>query len=230
MRWADLDSLNHVNNVVYLDYAAESRAMLVDDGIISADRDVSRMVVDFVKPLLLSRRPVQVASTPDGDDVTQEIRSGGSETVFARVVTTYGRRDPLRPVTHVAAQPARIRRSDLDVTGAVSTTKVFELFQEARVLQLSTALTDMAPGRFVVARVDVLLAQPIGWRPEPYDARSWVSRVGTSSVTIESQLSDGDVVLAQCSSVLVGFDLETQQSRPLSDGERDDLAALTPRR
>ena len=24
MRWADLDSLNHVNNVVYVDYAAES--------------------------------------------------------------------------------------------------------------------------------------------------------------------------------------------------------------
>ena len=32
MRWADLDSLNHVNNVVYLDYAAESRAILVEDG------------------------------------------------------------------------------------------------------------------------------------------------------------------------------------------------------
>ena len=26
MRWADIDQLNHVNNVVYVDYAMEARA------------------------------------------------------------------------------------------------------------------------------------------------------------------------------------------------------------
>lgn len=228
MRWADLDSLNHVNNVVYLDYAAESRARLVDEGLIGADEQVSRIAIDFLRPLLLSTRPVQVSSSRKGDDVTQEIRSTGSETVFARVVTTLGGFLAMNPQPSTDEPlPSRVRRSDLDPTGSVSTTKMFELFQEARILFIANRLTGMAPGRFVVGRVDVAFAGPMGWRPEPYQAQSWISRIGGASVTIESQLLDGNEVLAQCTTVLVGFDLESQRSRTLSDIEKDEFAALT---
>jgi acyl-CoA thioester hydrolase len=227
MRWADLDSLNHVNNVVYLDYAAESRALLVDDGLVDADEPVSCIAIDFLRPLLLTTRPVQVVSSRDGARLTQEIRLQGTDRVFARVVTSFGDRAEISPQdTPRGPLPARVRRSDLDQSGAVSATKLFELFQEARILFIAGGVGDMSPGRFVVGRVEVSLGGAMRWRHKPYDARSWVSRVGGSSVTIESQLADGATVLAQCRSVLVGFDLQTQRSRTLSDVERDDFGAL----
>jgi acyl-CoA thioester hydrolase len=228
MRWADLDSLNHVNNVVYLDYAAESRALLVEDGLVAADQPVARIAVDFLRPLLLSSRPVLVVSTRDDDELVQEIRSAGSDAVFARITTSFG------PPASVAVQeaseaslPIRVRRSDLDLAGAVSPTQTFELFQESRILFLSRQLSTMSAGRFVVGRVEVVFARPIRWRAEPYRTHAWVSRVGTSSFTVESQLVDESGVLTQCRSVLVGFDLESQRSRSLSDSERDELGSLS---
>jgi acyl-CoA thioester hydrolase len=226
MRWADLDSLNHVNNVVYLDYAAESRAMLADDGLVGADEPVARIGIDFLRPLLLSRRPVQVVSRRDGSDLTQEIRSAGHDTVFARVVTSFGEAEAITPADGAEHLPAQVRRSDLDPTGSVSTTKMFELFQEGRVLFLGTRLSSMSPGRFVVGRVEVTYGLPMPWRSEPYEMRTWISRVGSSSVTIGSQIALGDVVHAECVTVLVGFDLEAQRSRRLTDAEKDELGAL----
>lgn len=227
MRWADLDSLNHVNNVVYLDYAAESRAMLVDDGLVAADERVARIAVDFRRPLLLSSRPVRVVSARDGADLTQEIRTEGSDAVFARVVTTFGERAVIDLAAGSPEQLAtRVRRSDLDLSGSVSTTQMFELFQEARVLDLSRRLSSMSPGRFVVGRVEVTYGRQMPWRREPYQASNRVSRVGSSSVTIESQIADGDRVHAECVTVLVGFDLETQRSRTLTPREKAEFGAL----
>jgi acyl-CoA thioester hydrolase len=228
MRWADLDSLNHVNNVVYLDYAAESRALLVEDGLLDAESTVAEVAVDFLRPLLLSTRPVHVVCTHDGDGLVQEIRSAGSDTVFARVTTAFGPPPALAVQgASVAPLPVRVRRSDLDLTGSVSPTKMFELFQESRILFLSHRLSTMSPGRFVVGRVEVVLARPMSWRTEPYGTRAWVSRVGTSSFTIESQLVDDDGVLAQCRAVLVGFDLESQRSRTLTPLEKDELGSIS---
>ena len=50
MRWADLDQLNHVNNVVYVDYAMEARAQLVDDGHLDAGLPIRHVRVDFMRP------------------------------------------------------------------------------------------------------------------------------------------------------------------------------------
>jgi len=228
MRWADLDSLNHVNNVVYLDYAAESRAMLVDDGLVDVADNVAAVAVDFLRPLLLSTRPVQIVSTRDGDELVQEIRSKGSEALFAQVTTTFGEPPELAVQGRDAELlPVRVRRSDLDATGAVSPTQMFELFQESRILYLSQHLSTMSPGRFVVGRVEVEIARPMPWRVEPYGSRAWISRIGSSSFTIESQLVDGHEVVTQCRAVLVGFDLKTQRSRVLSAAEKDELASVS---
>jgi acyl-CoA thioester hydrolase len=199
--------------------------MLVEDGLVVGDETVSRMAIDFLRPLLLSNRPVQIRSSRKGDELTQEIRSKGSDALYARVVTTLGQPRQLVPHSNAGrALPSRARRSDLDPSGAVSTSKMFELFQEARILFIAGLLPDMSPGRFVVGRVDVSYGQPMGWRLEPYQSHSWISRIGNSSVTIESQLVDDATVLAQCVAVLVGFDLETQQSRRLSETEKRQLS------
>lgn len=227
MRWADLDSLNHVNNVVYLDYAAESRAMLVEDGVL-ADLQVRRVVVEFLRPLLLSRRPVHITSTVSGEDLVQEIRPVPDASPFARVVTTFGTPESM-PAEGAYADPlpCRVRRSDLGPDGWVTPVKVFELFQEARILFIANRLKAMSAGRFVVGRVDVTYGDGIPWRRDPYEVVSWVSRLGTSSATIEADIIGDRTVHARASAVLIGFDLETQRSRAYSDEEREAFSVLS---
>ena len=141
MRWADLDSLNHVNNVVYVDYAAESRAILIEDGIVGADERVQRMSVDFLRPLLLSSQSVRVTSTRDGDELVQEITNGVADTVYARVTTAFGAPvDVKRGRATFDPYPLRVRHSDVDATGVASLTKAFEFFQEARIGLFSSAI------------------------------------------------------------------------------------------
>ena len=53
---------------------------------------------------------------------------------------------------------------------------------------------------------------PILFRPEPYDAWSWVARVGQRSATIESVICDGDTTLARARVTIVFFDQATQRS------------------
>ena len=227
MRWADLDSLNHVNNVVYLDYAAESRAMLVEDGVL-ADLPVRRIAVEFLRPLLLSRRPIEITSTVAGEDLVQEIRPVPDVSPFARIVTTFGAPDPLpADDAHADALPCRVRRSDLGPDGFVTPVKMFELFQEARILFMANRLRAKSAGRFVVGRVDVTYGGGMPWRLEPYEVGSWVSRLGTSSATIEADIVGDGTVHARASSVLIGFDLETQRSRPYSDEEREAFESFS---
>lgn len=222
MRWADLDSLNHVNNVVYVAYASEVRALL-DASV--ADADVRQVTVRYRRPLLLSAKPAVVVSTLDGSELRQQVR-GPDDTVFADVVTELGDLVPIPPHTPAGdVLPMRVRRGDLDRSGNVSVTKMFELFQEARVLYISTRMGRMVPGRFVVGTVSVEQARALPWRAEPYDIRLHLSRIGGGSLTIEAELSDGAAVVARSTTVMVGFDLETQRSRQLDDEER---AALEP--
>ncbi|MCD9197221.1 acyl-CoA thioesterase [Aeromicrobium wangtongii] len=218
MRWADIDSLNHVNNVVYVDYASEARAVL---GEAVADAPVRSMSVRFLQPLLLSREPVAVASAVDGATVTQQIRRRGSDAVFAEIRTELGALRPIPP--HPAGGmpfAMAVRRSDLDQSGNVSLPKLFQLVQELRILFVSEQVQQMQAGRFVVGTVAVEQARPVPWRAEPYAARARLTRVGAGSITIESEILDEDAVLVRSTSVMVGFDAQHQRSRRLDDDER----------
>lgn len=227
MRWADLDSLNHVNNVVYLDYAAESRAALIEDGLLDASAQVCGMSATYLRPLSLGRAPVVVASRVEGDILTQQIRlDDGSTTVFAEVVTRHGERAQAEPHGVVHSLSAPLRRGDLDASGDVTASKIFELFQETRVLSVAMRLDSFRPGSFVVGTSDVTLHRPIRWRPEPCVAGVWVTRVGRASFEIASELSDETGVLASSRTVLVGFDPETQRSRAFDEDQRAQLADL----
>ncbi len=228
MRWADLDVLNHVNNVVYLDYAAESRALLVEDGLLD-ERPTRRIVVEFLRPLLLSRHPVHLTSEIADDELVQEIRPAPGSSPFARVVTTFGTPEPMGPApSHADTLPCRLRRSDLGPDGLVTGVKVFELLQEARILLIASRLKALSAGRFVVGRVDVTYGAGMPWRREPYEIASWVSRLGTSSAVIEAEIIDEGTVHAKASAVLIGFDLETQRSRRYTDEERAAFESLRP--
>ena len=229
MRWADLDSLNHVNNVVYVDYAAESRAILIEDGVLDGGRDVTHVSVKYVRPLLLTRHPVLVVSEVGSDVVTQQIcvDRDGERLTYAIVTTSLGTPSPAsRASVSSDPLPSRIRRSDLNAAGVVGPTKTFELFQEGRILYISGHLSGLNAGQFVVGTVAVEFHQPITWRRDGYQMRGWISRVGDASVTIESELSDGDAVLARAQSFLVGFDLAAQTSRAFTAEEKAIFGGL----
>jgi acyl-CoA thioester hydrolase len=204
---------------------------MVADGVLAAGLVPVTMTVRFVRPLRLGRRPVVVAGSLDGNDLVQQIAlddDDGGRTVFAEVTTRMGQRSPAVVHPGVDTLPMSLRRDDLDADGVVTSTKVFELFQETRVLHISTLLTTMRPGRFVLGTSSVTFRDDVRWRPEPLRTSAWISRVGRGSFEMRSELSDGHAVLAESTTVLVGFDASTQTSKAFDEAERAQLLKLVP--
>ncbi|MCF6376957.1 acyl-CoA thioesterase [Nocardioides KLBMP 9356] len=147
--------------------------------------------------------------------------------------------EPVRPpaVPDVVDVPGgrydvHVRFSDVDVYGHVNNVKYFEYFQEARIQLMVAQGRDLGQGRadgyhLVVAQTDVDYKRPILFRPEPYDCRTWVSRIGSTSVVFESvvrdDLADGQV-LARARVVGVCIDNGTGRPAPVPDAFRE-LAA-----
>ena len=226
MRWADLDQLNHVNNVVYVDYAMEARAQLVDDGHLEADLPIRHVRVDFVRPLLLSSKPVLVRSSIDGDVVTHEIRSPNGSALFCTVVVEHGAPEPADDLRGVPLE-FQVRRSDLGPDGSVSLTRLFEILQESRIRSFGRVLPRLSAGRFVVGRVELDLGEPLRWRRDPYPVQTHIAHVSRSSFSSTARIDGG--TYGSATATMVAFDQATQASRRLDDDEREALtAALLP--
>ena len=124
--------------------------------------------------------------------------------------------------------PVHVRFSDVDVYGHVNNVKYFEYLQEARI----ALVNDLVPLRdfnVVVAQTDVDYVRPLLFRAAPYDCRSTITRVGTRSMTVESELRDpegGDAVLARARVVVVFFDLASGRSTEPAPAVRAALEAV----
>jgi acyl-CoA thioester hydrolase len=138
------------------------------------------------------------------------------------------RRRPERlPPGRVAHHVVNVRFSDVDVYGHVNNVKYFEYFQEARIALLAQVSADVGGYSIVVAQTDVDYLRPILFRPEPYECRSVIARLGTRSMTVESQILDGETLLARARVVVVFFDRATNRSAEPSPELRERLAAAT---
>jgi acyl-CoA thioester hydrolase len=139
-------------------------------------------------------------------------------------------RTPVRAVRPEAVShyPVRVRFSDVDVYGHVNNVKYFEYLQEARISMHARLWKGLDPISLVIAQTDVDYRVPILFRPEPYDAWSWVSRVGTRSTTIESLIMDGETVLSRARVAIVFFDQETQRSTAPAEPYLERLRTLLP--
>lgn len=222
LRWADIDSLNHVNNVVYLEYAAQAERALIEDGVIEPRRP-GAVAVEFLRPIQLGRRPVEVVSEVAPEGLVQRIGIQGSDQVFARVTSSVAGPAPAEPVADVPTSSLVLRPSDLDADGSVSVSKTFELLQETRIPFMAT-LMPSGPGGVVLATVTVELPRAITG-VDAVESRAWVDRLGTSSYAIAAQLLVEGAVAVSSLAVLVGFDPSTQRSRPLSEAEREGIAS-----
>ena len=262
MRWADMDLLGHVNNVVYVDYLQEARVDMlrthgpaVQTGELAEGVVVVRHEVHYLAPLTFRFRPVSIecwvteiraASFTMAYEVFQETDEGRRVYLRATTVLTpyvFSSERPRRlsdeekaalkaflesvdrvpriPFTEPRLEklnhyPVHVRFSDVDVYGHVNNVKYFEYFQEARILYTARLWRDLIEERgriaTVVAQTDVDYKVPILFRPEPYDGWTWLSHVGNRSMTVESEIRDGDTVLSRSRVAMVFFDAETQRA------------------
>ena len=120
----------------------------------------------------------------------------------------------------------QVRFSDVDLYRHVNNVKYFEFMQEARIdlLRLEERPAGEPALGVVVVAVDVEYNRPILLRPDPYPVETWVEGMGSSSVTLASEISDGREVLARARAVVVGFDPETSRAQPLPGWLRERLA------
>ncbi|MGH3353301.1 MAG: acyl-CoA thioesterase [Nocardioides sp.] len=265
MRWADLDMLGHVNNVVYVDYLQEARVDMMRtharspqtqglaEGVVVASHQVT-----YVAPLLFDFKPVYVeswvteiraASFTMAYEIFRE-NPDGSRKVFVRASTVlapyvfatesprrlkpeekanlepylelYPSGVPSKPLAFGDTKrlerghfPLYVRFSDVDAYGHVNNVKYFEYFQESRVALMQRLRSHHGIETWpavVVAQTDVTYQAPVLARSQPYDVWSYVSRLGTKSMTIESEIADGETRLARGQVTLVFYDLETGKS------------------
>jgi acyl-CoA thioester hydrolase len=95
VRWSDLDSYGHVNNVKFYDYVQEARLAMVNETVHWAPETVwlvARQDVDYLAPLDFRIEPYEVSTliTAIGTrsfTVAAEIRDSGSGTVYASAAT-----------------------------------------------------------------------------------------------------------------------------------------------
>ncbi|WP_241038131.1 acyl-CoA thioesterase [Blastococcus litoris] len=116
--------------------------------------------------------------------------------------------------------PVQLRWSDPDSLGHVNHARALSLIEDARL-----AMVDGPGGSMILARLEVdylrQLYYRVGERP---CVSSWVTRIGTRSLTVRQELvQDGEVAI-RADVVLVAFDFATDTSRPLTDDEREHWA------
>jgi acyl-CoA thioester hydrolase len=118
LRWADMDSLGHVNNVTYVDYLQESRvdmlrvhAPATGGEQLAEGTVVVRHEVEFVAPLVFRFEPVRIeswvtriraASFTMAYEILDELPDGGRR-VYTRARTV------LTPYVFTEERPRRIR-------------------------------------------------------------------------------------------------------------------------
>ena len=114
--------------------------------------------------------------------------------------------------------PVQLRWSDPDSLGHVNHARALGLIEDARLAMNDGAV---AGGSIILARLEVdylrQLYYRVGERPL---VASWVTRIGTKSVTMRQELHQDGEVAIRADAVLVMFDFATDSSRPLTDEER----------
>ena len=145
-----------------------------------------------------------------------------------RLLTTYD--DPpfadsrgARPAAWSEAayhRPIQVRFSDVDLLGHVNNVRYFDYVHEAQVEVMSGVFQEARISgtvEMVVVRSEMDHLGQVNLRPEPYDVWSRVAEIGRTSVTFESEIRDGDRVMARSRVVEVNVDPD---GRPLPHHDR----------
>jgi acyl-CoA thioester hydrolase len=129
--------------------------------------------------------------------------------------------DPASAVYH-----AQVRWSDPDTMGHINHARYLSYFEDARMHLLATSPSGLAGAPedrgYIAARVAVEYLYPLQFRPGlTLRVQTWVTRIGTSSWTLQAELYDGEQPVARCESVLVAYSYAKGAARPLDEDERE---------
>ena len=232
VRWADLDLLGHVNNVVYVDYLQEARVDFMRALLPPRSADMAEGVVvvrhevSYLAPMGVRFRPVGVecwvtqvraATFTLAYEVFDE--DDGIRTVYLRATTV------LTPYVFADERPRRLAPEEKDALGRYLEPPDAET--SARVRLVSPARDGAFRWPLHVRFSDVDYLAPILLREAPYDVWSQIAKVGTRSMTIDSEIADGDRTLARGRVTVVFFDTATQRSAEPPAVLRELLLAST---
>ena len=117
----------------------------------------------------------------------------------------------------------QLRWSDPDSYGHVNHARALSLLEDAR-LAMGLGAPGVVPGRqpdIILARLEVDYLRQLHYRVgAQVCVRSWVTRVGTKSVTMRQELFQDDEVAIRLDAVIVLFDITTDASRAMTAEER----------
>lgn len=121
-----------------------------------------------------------------------------------------------------------MRWSDMDALGHVHNARFMEYYEAARtdlVHRLLSEATDWQGVGLVVRRHEVDYLLPLVYRPRPIAVDSWISHIGTTSMTIayEALEEDRSVIYGRAQTVMVTIDAASGQPVPLPESVRDAL-------
>ncbi len=113
----------------------------------------------------------------------------------------------------------QLRWSDPDVYGHVNHARALSLLEDARLTMAAGAADGDPAPPVILARLEVDYRRQLRYRPgEQVRVESWVTRLGTSSITTRQDLHQDDQVAISVVAVLVVVDDGTP--RPLTVPER----------
>ena len=117
-----------------------------------------------------------------------------------------------------------IRWRDLDALGHVNNAVYATYLEECRDEWAVRVLGGEDPWEWVMARVAIDFREEVTQADDAVLVRTWLVRIGTSSLTLHEEVRKLDGTLAaEAEAVIVARDRETGRSRPLTDAERAAL-------
>ena len=126
-------------------------------------------------------------------------------------------------MSRIHEHPIQLRWSDPDSYGHVNHARALSLLEDARLAMVGDAPGTMT-GRLpdiILARLEVDYLRQLYYRAgERLCVRSWITRIGTTSITIGQELIQDDEVAIRVHAVCVLFDYATDATRALTDSER----------
>ncbi|PFO71991.1 thioesterase [Bacillus cereus] len=118
-----------------------------------------------------------------------------------------------------------VRFNECDSLGHVNNTNYFIYFEESRrdIFQIFNPNLSINDWNLIVASTQCDYIREVGYA-QKIKVYSWISRMGTSSFTIEHAIcDDANRWVARGKAVLASFDFETSKSVPLTEEIKERL-------
>jgi len=117
------------------------------------------------------------------------------------------------------------RFSETDALGHVNNTVLPVWFEEARspIFRFFTPDLDHKKWRLIIARIEVDFVGELFYG-QPVEIKTWIDRLGSSSMVIAQEAWQGNAVRAKGHAVMIHYDYGEKKSVPIPEDIRQQLA------